>query len=640
MKNKNTYIISIITAVAVIVLLLIVMSSCNSVSTETEYTHTNVETIEETTSFVQTTSIETTNIETTSIETTDKIVETETTKIDIPVETRYKRGEYDFEKIEYVHYEYSDWEKTLKEILDADDKEAEDKLLDLFEYMQEYYYSIHTMRLLSEFEYYKDTTNVNNKDEYEYNIKLYNKVLASYMLTSYKLVYEGKLKDFLQSNLSEEDLEYILTEAKKYTEEYTSILSKISELQNEYLNLSNTVKVYDTMFRMQLTMREILEKYNGRLDIFSYGVYKNTINSYYTNYANEAAVIYGELIGEYKKLARLNGYDDLEEYINYENYEREYTDTDIMCYEEYVKKYIVPLQRKLKNGITSTHETIYENYNKTSDAIEKYKEYYEEYFKEVSPDMYEAYEYLNEFNLIYLGYNENQANMSFTTVIPEYDLPYIFINCNNKLSDLNTFIHEFGHFYSYYISDTYSLHSDPDYTEIISQANELLFEDKYYKEMFPNGYETLMKFKIVEKLDNIIESAIQYKFQREAFKLDEINYDTLSTLYRKIFYEFSYSMGNLEGFIKPEDYWALYSHSFVAPLYYLSYGVSTLPALEIYSVSLEKRENGIEVFNTIAKYDYDTTFISALMDSGLYSPFEEEAYIKIVRMIKKITNIT
>ena len=74
-------------------------------------------------------------------------------------------------------------------------------------------------------------------------------------------------------------------------------------------------------------------------------------------------------------------------------------------------------------------------------------------------------------------------------------------------------------------------------------------------------------------------------------------------------------------------------HNFEAPMYYISYATSLVPALEIFQISLDNRARAIDIYNSIAAADPQLTFEETLAENGLKSPFEEQTIIDIVNAV-------
>lgn len=619
----------IISLLMSLVICLGIVAGCNVQTDTNQITDTS-------TVATQTEAIVTTQATEKSTTQTETTVTTQTTTEEtINIEDiEFKKNDIKFSDIKYEHVDESQWLEIKDKVLTAEKEQNIDKLLECIEDMDEFIDYIDSMASVARIILDMDTTNEENSAEYTYAQEFSTNMYREYINVYYHLIEESNMKDLVRAELSEEEIEAIYHYHTTLTDEYVEINNKIKDIQKQYDALENNITV--NIDGQDLKVDEILNYYSP-LTMKSYGEYKIAIKQFYKNFSVKAGELYVELLKLYKDLAKICGYDDPVEFFYEYVFEKEYSLEDEERYWKYVKDYIVPLEKKLSTSITSSESSKIERINDTSDPIDKYQKYYEAYFKEISPLKYEAYLYLNKNDLFYHSSSSKMAPGSYTTYLSYYDLPMIVMSENNTLSDLTTFIHEFGHFYSYYISDeiTYDL----DLAEIASQASELLFTSKYYKQMFASAYKAFFKYKLVESLGVIIDSAIQDKFQKEAFRMEDPTPEKLNSLYETIAKEYNYSLGNNTGWIDYDIYWTLYPHSFQSPFYYISYGTSLIPALQILEISLTDYEEAIEKYNIIAYVDEGTTFYSALEKAGLSSPFEEQTFIDIVELVYNMTGV-
>jgi oligoendopeptidase F len=101
----------------------------------------------------------------------------------------------------------------------------------------------------------------------------------------------------------------------------------------------------------------------------------------------------------------------------------------------------------------------------------------------------------------------------------------------------------------------------------------------------------------------------------------------------------SYGMGEDYYVIDTRYVWVDVMHNFEAPMYYISYATSLIPALEIFDVSLENRERAIDLYNRIASVDPDMGFKETLEENGLADPFAEQTIVDIVNAIVNYSGV-
>ena len=62
------------------------------------------------------------------------------------------------------------------------------------------------------------------------------------------------------------------------------------------------------------------------------------------------------------------------------------------------------------------------------------------------------------------------------------------------------------------------------------------------------------------------------------------------------------------------------------PMYYISYAVSALPALEIFFISQDDRDEAIDAYLSIVDETGYREYLDVLDDADLHSPFKDNTY--------------
>ncbi len=462
-------------------------------------------------------------------------------------------------------------------------------------------------------EYAKDTEAW--RDEFTWVSNAYSQATSLYYELLYNVLQSSNADRFF-SGWSEEEKQLIVQRHEAMDDEYLALQTEITRLETEY----NAIDTDDQK-----------------------------------EYADEAAEILIDLVAAYNKLAAAEGYDNYMEYAYENDYGRSYSPDDAERLCGYVKQYLAPLSYDVyaaisrasgagraaaANGLASPLSANYTDYVALSENVLR------GYFEEIGDYMTEAYDYLNECNLYYqatAANNPNGLTGAFTTFLYNNDAPYIYQYCsdNGSWSDISTFVHEFGHFTSYYVNGS-SGGSDLDVAEIQSQANEMLFLP-YYEQLFTNADALVMNELFSSLFWSVTMGCIFDEFQREIYTspesyttaddinalfdrlLEEYNADWYATLYESQMnngYDFTY-------------WWAEVSHTFQSPFYYISYAVSALPALTIYEDSKTERAAAIAEYNYIQQYGNGTyTFGELLNNAGVASPFTESTLRSLADFIE------
>ncbi len=79
----------------------------------------------------------------------------------------------------------------------------------------------------------------------------------------------------------------------------------------------------------------------------------------------------------------------------------------------------------------------------------------------------------------------------------------------------------------------------------------------------------------------------------------------------------------------------LISHTFQTPLYYISYAVSMVPALELYELSQDDPTGARNAYFNIIKRSQSMQFQEVLAQNGLSSVFSDATMQKIASLLEK-----
>ena len=458
-------------------------------------------------------------------------------------------------------------------------------------------------------EYAKDTEAW--RDEFTWVSNAYSQATSLYYELLYNVLQSSNADRFF-SGWSEEEKQLIAQRHEAMDDEYLALQTEITQLETEY----NAIDTDDQK-----------------------------------EYADEAAEILIDLVAAYNKLAAAEGYDNYMEYAYENDYGRSYSPEDAERLCGYVKQYLAPLSDDVyaaisrasgagraaaANGLASPLSANYTDYVALSENVLK------SYFEEIGDYMTEAYDYLNECNLYYqatAANNPNGLTGAFTTFLYNNDAPYIYQYCsdNGSWSDISTFVHEFGHFTSYYVNGS-SGGSDLDVAEIQSQANEMLFLP-YYEQLFTNADALVMNELFSSLFWSVTMGCIFDEFQREIYTSPEsyATADDINALFDRLLEEYN---ADWYGALLGSDFdftywWAEVSHTFQSPFYYISYAVSALPALTIYEDSKTDRAAAIAEYNYIQQYGNGVyTFGELLNNAGVASPFTESTLRSLADFIE------
>ena len=426
--------------------------------------------------------------------------------------------------------------------------------------------------------------------------------VAKWQEALYPKMYESEYKDQFFSGYTEEEIQELLNSAKP--DEYYEIENKQEALRKQYNDLSRS------------------EKDNGVYDI------------------------YLSLVKNYKDEATLLGYDNYLQYAYKGIYEREYTPEEVETFNTYVKDYIVPMMFEVKesssqaiNELSSDEkQKLYEfqttNFNQMTGTIKAYGTFVGDAFEK-------NLDYA--LNRGYIKYGGSNCNIdgAFTTYLymDKLDQPIMYFG--PSYLNTMTFIHEFGHYNNFFVNKKQGL--SYDLAETHSQGDEMLFlawldrnDDSYSDKVM----EAIRLTEVYDALTTIVLATMVNQFEYSCYTSEEeLTKESLDNLYKAagdFLGGYDDIVSCVYGANEHIDYWKLVAVENAG--YYISYAISKIPSLEIYSMARENLSLAKSVYKKTYTLDsnskLDTSdFLKVLNYAGLYSPFDEEAF-KLIEKLK------
>lgn len=346
----------------------------------------------------------------------------------------------------------------------------------------------------------------------------------------------------------------------------------------------------------------------------------------------QCAELYLELVklcNDYISYLTEGAYDNYIDYA-YATYSRDYSPQDIISISgearEYLKGYyndVVDMFQAVRQSDTNTR-----TYEDNFEIIGRYA-------GKISDELAESVQWLRENQLYSIGGGSQSMPMSFTSLLPQYDSPYIYQYKYDTVNDLFTSVHEFGHFNAarnslpdaWYEIDSTNL----DIAEVHSQGLEALFTN-YYDEIFGTSSDACRYIQLSDMISAISAGFMVNEFECYIFSnyTDEMTADDVISKYNEL--KDSYE-------IYPIDMYRI-SHLFQTPGYYISYAVSALAALEIWGVMQYDYDRAVQMYMDFTHCSYlddEYTFMASLEKCG-FSNVLGEGYISttLAEYVEKI----
>lgn len=460
--------------------------------------------------------------------------------------------------------------------------------------------------------YYCDHRNTELEQIYNDMQTFYTDLVAKFYSLSSPW-HESKFREFFFEGATEEEINAFLFDSNAYAnEEYTALKNRNDAIELEFNGLSNAAT------------------------------------------SVSVPTLYYEFVQNNKRIAEILGYDNYLEYA-YENvYDRDYTYEDASVFVNYVKQYIVPL-----------YNSTYGDYNAlsgfTQEDIDVYMQVlHNSFFSDaVANELFNNY--IDDMGMAFTSNPDKQISFSdtlnalmadgnlfrgtyegaYVTYIRGVNLPIAYFG--KGYDSATTVAHEFGHYMNeIYNDDMYN--QSFDLLETHSQGQEMLFIqyaknyiegmplDLVKTEFFVNSLYTI----VLATQVNCFEQAV-YLDSYTGYGSEEIMADGTITAdeYDDLFAAISIDFGIEEDY-RVDHYWRYVTIS--SPCYYISYAVSGVNALQIYTkVDRQGFEAAKESYLKLFTYtdeNPDMTLEEILAYAGLTSYTDEETFKAINRGLK------
>lgn len=359
--------------------------------------------------------------------------------------------------------------------------------------------------------------------------------------------------------------------------------------------------------------------------------YPDLINELYKMINKELGPLMIETVKNNKKIAKEAGFDDYREYA-FMQIDRRYTPAEASAYIDAVKEKIVPICARMSG------QKIDEEFNKALEmrlSAGKLTEELVNVTAALDETFTEVYDFMDEYELYYLGYDANSADTGFTTYIGKYAAPFIYLKGTGSVYDFLSFTHEFGHFTDDCLNG--GMINDVDLSEIASNTLQFLAMTQLGKTGFSDEEIEALRYCYLYEIREVFPSqALLYRFEEKLYALseDELTLERANRIAEETLEEFG---------LKDKDYqagfvysWATTPHFLEVPFYVIGYLTSATVALQILEKELEQEGAGVKLYFDLIQWDYGKTFVENVERIGLDSPLSKETVDAVAATVDKL----
>lgn len=339
---------------------------------------------------------------------------------------------------------------------------------------------------------------------------------------------------------------------------------------------------------------------------------------YLRAYNAEAGALFLKLRDLRVREARSAGFDSYADY-QYLNYACDYDSGDLEAFCEAMKTYIAPLFEEMYWALyTDDSDLLYS----TVYSLETTLDSFGEVLADCSPRLYDSYMLMLDRELYDFEPSFSKAAGGYTTFFYDYGVPFIFTSFNGGYWDVKTVIHEFGHFSSMARIPRCRLEEvdSIDLAEIDSQGLELLMFPYYDRLFYSTLAEAARNEVLLDAMSTLLSGCMEDEFQREIYANPDMTLEEINDLYAELAEEY----GMVSTYGTAGYSWTMINHTFSSPMYYISYALSMVSAMELWAESQDDWDAAFEKYQDfIDERGHGYTYREALEAFGFADPLTD-----------------
>ena len=515
------------------------------------------------------------------------------------------------ELVDYQLLEYSRPDHTLilekisalKTQLEYDSIADYDTVYDqLAQIVDDFYYEFQTMLSLAFINYTQDITDSESINEY-YELLDVCAYLETELESLYVLCASSRFAESLEFDLMGEGFFDDYQGDFSLPDELLSLMNRENALLMQYSEaMSERFVSYDGIDYTAEMISEVDD------DVLYDALYQ----AYFEKYNECLGSIYVELVAVRNQIAAYWGFETYAEFAFAVTYGREYTVKEAESYLNGIREFITPMYRAYLADGSFWEETCLpltpEELLRDGQTL----------FSAMSEDMGTLYERMLENHLYTVGSSDTMYYGSYQTYFNAYETPYLFVNGNGDLLDIQTIAHEFGHFASAYYN--YGMIGSNDESEVASQGWELLtlgYLDAAFSEA---EQEQIRRGAVYSLLASFNESAAWTAFENLVYADNDLTLEECNEYYESC--AEAYGLLDLPGGERADaKEWVFISHLIEYPYYLIGYSVSADVAVQLYELEEAEKGRGIDTYLSLIQMANRYDFFGNLDAVDLASPF-------------------
>ena len=488
-------------------------------------------------------------------------------------------------QVDEFYLQFSNLEKLYLDNADLDEIEkAEDALEELSDY-------INDQCSIANVIYSCDTSDEQGKARYLHSREISSEIANAVMLTARRIyLSDAPNKDYFFEDWTDAELKKLMN----YTEEVMRLEKRNAEILVAFRDLDED------------------------------------------GFASGMIPLYKEQVANNNAIAKIYGYDNYYTYATELEYDRDYSADKIQLMRQYAKAYLVPICTQTLMGFSSAYRslpaakqnTLYglmmTDYNKLG------SNYVDAYIGSLPQTTKDAMQTMFREQRVVFTDKETAQEGAYTTLIDDSGFCYF----GPGYQTIMTVIHELGHFYGAQEGDMYTI--PLDLAETQSQGNEWIFI-RFLKDRLPEDvYDAFLDYKLYETFAGTLVQLSVDAFEQTVYSHPDVASLTEED-FNKLMEDACQDFGGVTFFNEYitdiQNYWRRVVLE--SPVYYVSYAVSTMAALNLYTIAISDFDRAVDIYSHLTEMeDYEKGFLGILEEAELPGPFDKQVYEQLYKMYK------
>lgn len=525
-----------------------------------------------------------------------------------------------FQLPEYYHYDPDEFYKDCDKMASLYAEGKKEEAFDLYDHLLSELKEIDELSNIAYIKYAENVYDSYYEKEYDYESEVLTTATDRFY-TSCHQIASGQNPDAFRSFAGEELFENF-KDYEPMTEEQLANEKKELRLEAEYFSAAETLEdTTCTIKGKEYRLGDLISEKGEALYDLNPDVYLDAFYQCYKSYNDLVGKIFVDLLKLRAKIAASYGYSNYADYADQELYYRDFDPEELDDFKSMVKYYAATIK--------SYYAVFSENSESVSMSDDQILSGIETIFSRMSPMTKEAFATLKRGGLYSLGSEKERMEGAFTTFLPKSNVPYLVVNGSDNSRDIISFAHEFGHFTAFvnmpeknYLLDNIRL----DVEEIHSQGLQLLFGE-VADPVFGENRKKIQAANVMRVASAIVDGCVYDDWQREVYANPDMTLEEVNACYKKVLTEYGidYDFPGLE------FGWCEIPHNFDAPMYYLSYAISAVAALQIWDISRSDFDKGVSTWEKLIEIGSNTeSYSDTMKQAGLKTVFDTDAMEEIL----------